>query len=270
MPIEFLLVNSLDTLQQCENALNDVTEVGWDCEGVDLSRFGKLCIIQFATSERCFILDVLCAAKESILAYAKEVLENPGIVKVIHDVRNDSDALWHGHGIRVCIVHDTQAWHQIICRTQEIKVKLNTVLIANGLKANVVRDSSVYETNPRFWETRPLGDMALQWAAGDVSLLLELRQKQLKSASDEEQSQAKALSEEKVEFRTGITSIVQIPVGKVGLFIGKGGSNIRFLSKMLNVELQGFGFKNSGNFAVYAHSQTELDKATTYLGRFNR
>ncbi|CAD7976096.1 unnamed protein product [Amoebophrya sp. A25] len=71
--------------------------IALDAEGVDLGRLGRLSIVQLATSDgTCFILDVLDKKKDDLLAcWLRDLLEDDGVEKIIHDCRMDSDALCH-------------------------------------------------------------------------------------------------------------------------------------------------------------------------------
>ena len=44
----------------------------------------------------------------SVVELAKEVLEDGGVCKIVHDCKADSDALFHILGINLNNVHDTQ------------------------------------------------------------------------------------------------------------------------------------------------------------------
>ncbi len=55
-----------------------------DCEGVELSRAGNVCIVQIATPSHCYLFDVLGLDRNSkVVLYVKRILEDPNIVKII-------------------------------------------------------------------------------------------------------------------------------------------------------------------------------------------
>ena len=67
--------------------------VGLDAEGVDLSRLGRLSLLQLSCrdSDTIFLLDVLDALKKKdlktlpLIVWLKVFLEDPDIVKVLHE-----------------------------------------------------------------------------------------------------------------------------------------------------------------------------------------
>ncbi len=81
---------------ELSNLFDEVDEVYCDCEGVDLSREGSVCIVQIATSEQTVIVDVLGKKhNDPLIQWLRVILESDKVKKIIHDCRMDSDALWH-------------------------------------------------------------------------------------------------------------------------------------------------------------------------------
>ena len=76
-----------------------------------------------------------------------------------------------------------QAWDEARCSARR---SLNAVLTAHNLPPNAVRDRGVYQTNERFWATRPLTKGMIEWASVDVHSLFLLHEKQCGAASDSE------------------------------------------------------------------------------------
>jgi exonuclease 3'-5' domain-containing protein 1 len=87
--------------------------IGFDCEGVDLCRHGKLCIMQIAFSNAIYLVDVI-EGGEVIMKACKPALESNYITKVIHDCKRDSEALYFQFGIRLHNVVDTQIAYSLI------------------------------------------------------------------------------------------------------------------------------------------------------------
>ena len=157
-----------DIAQELAGAFTNVTTIAVDTEGVNLSRQGRISIVQVATSDCCFLVDVLDKSHDdSLVIWLRGLLEDPSIVKIIHDCRMDSDALFHLLRINLVNVHDTSCWHAAI--THNSDSNLNTMLMHYRLQPNVFRDKSVYKSNPSFWALRPLTSQMIQWASGDVS-----------------------------------------------------------------------------------------------------
>jgi exonuclease 3'-5' domain-containing protein 1 len=98
-----------------------------DCEGIDLSRKGELCIIQIvdeAAPDVVHLFDV-CALGNRTFDVApakgcslKAILESASVRKLFWDVRNDNDALFNLHAISTANVVDLQLIH-ILYREQK-------------------------------------------------------------------------------------------------------------------------------------------------------
>ncbi|KAL6960091.1 hypothetical protein U1Q18_049395 [Sarracenia purpurea var. burkii] len=96
LPVEFLYPSSERQLV-----------IGFDCEGVDLCRYGTLCIMQLAFPDAIYLVDAIQGGKVLIKA-CKPALESTYITKVIHDCKRDSEALYFQFGIKLHNVVDTQ------------------------------------------------------------------------------------------------------------------------------------------------------------------
>jgi len=139
------------------------TRVAFDCEGVNLSRIGTVDLVSLSFEHpmdgndkgAVFLVDATTQQKDGHhkerIHALKTLLESKQARKIIHDCRTDCDALYHLHGIRVVNVHDTSCFHA--AETGKERASLNTVLSYHGLSRNVVRDKSVYRTNPFFFGT---------------------------------------------------------------------------------------------------------------------
>lgn len=98
--------------------LSSCAVLSFDCEGVDLSRYGKISIIQLATTEKCYLFDVLCFNNKEydmnpthdigndkpvskMVELLKLILENENIIKIIHDCKMDADSCYHHLNIAI-------------------------------------------------------------------------------------------------------------------------------------------------------------------------
>ncbi|TVY15299.1 hypothetical protein LARI1_G007921, partial [Lachnellula arida] len=87
-----------------------------DLEGVHLSRFGSISILQLlvAPTNETYLLDVhvlgykVFSAPGTNGSTLKDILESASIPKVFFDVRNDSDALFSHFNIKLSGVIDLQ------------------------------------------------------------------------------------------------------------------------------------------------------------------
>ena len=61
--LKFQHVDDLNTLRSAISELKGIMELAVDCEGVDLSKTGKLCLIQVGTKETVFCFDVIALGR---------------------------------------------------------------------------------------------------------------------------------------------------------------------------------------------------------------
>jgi hypothetical protein len=112
-------------LRSALDKISAFSMIALDCEGCQLSRTGRLCLVQVAlpsTSAAVFLFD-LVSMDQCTLEVLKEglgkILAVSSITKVMHDCRQDSDALFHQLGIRLENVFDTQASYVELLRTRK-------------------------------------------------------------------------------------------------------------------------------------------------------
>ena len=159
------------------------------------------------------------------MVWLRKLLEDEATVKVIHDCRMDSDALFHLLQIDLKNVHDTSCWHNA---SGYVDKSLNDTLMHHKLGPNCVRDGSVYKENHAFWATRPLTAQMVEWASGDVRFMFELYHRQVEQVSHAVLDRARTLTI-KYLYQCRTAKIGAIKVLKMGLFIGKDGANVRQL-----------------------------------------
>ncbi|KAJ4459039.1 putative 3'-5' exonuclease [Paratrimastix pyriformis] len=191
----------ISTVGQCMAAVSLLrgrheTVLAIDCEGVNLSRTGRLCLLQMATTpppppgpllaswkaagriqtpQLVFLFDIVVGGRAIFDAGLREILEDPSIIKVLHDTRGDSDALLHQFQVRLTNVFDTQIAYACL-QTQEgqgvpLPASLNTVLkrYARGSENEYKeRVRAAMEADPQYWVKRPLSDDACEYASQDV------------------------------------------------------------------------------------------------------
>jgi exonuclease 3'-5' domain-containing protein 1 len=218
----------------CKIELDSVNLMAFDCEGVDLSRHGKLCIIQLATENKCYLFDVMGLSKDSkIVTLIKQYLEDPSICKIIHDCKMDSDATYAHLGIKIDGIHDSQVWDSVIHFGR--KKNLNETLALNNCPINAHREKSIYKTNRAYWAKRPINSEMIAYASGDVSSLFMLYKKQIESAQNANKitSCVKRSEEMVASCRDAKCEIIGIQKENIGKLIGRGGSNLRALEKKI-------------------------------------
>lgn len=250
---------------------NDPSYVAFDCEGVKLSRAGTVEVVAFhfgnlADTDEVFLVDLgeTTGIDSSLREKIKELLESKTVVKVIHDVRMDSDALFHLHGITVDNVHNTQAYHAVL--TGHDDVNLNAMLSHNGIEGKV-HDKSIYKTNPNFWASRPLTEEMKNWAAGDVDKLLAVAKKQvteLERRGAEFLEKARVLSSDYCKARD-MQLARHVKCRKhVGKFIGKGGVNLRNLQKRTGTIV--YNDDIDKEFMIFYNNPTSLTTVKHVMG----
>ena len=148
-------------------------------------------------------------------------------------------------------------WHN--CLKGGRSAALNSVLSTNGLESNIVRDNSVYNTNHAFWATRPLTATMVEWASGDVGLLLQLYVKQKADASESQASAADRGSCEYASFARDKCQVAMVTVLSPGRFIGKGGANFRHLQSRSNALVYGYGPRGEKRFMVFYPTARALE-----------
>ncbi|KAH9123866.1 hypothetical protein AeMF1_005260 [Aphanomyces euteiches] len=128
--------------------------VGLDCEGISLGRSGKICLISLALGCVVYLFDIL--ESPSLAMILKPLLEDTSVLKVMHDCRKDSDALFHQFGITLTNVFDTQAAHAIV-QSQRIKK------VKEGMKCLQVSKDFVVPLGNAKHECISFGDMLWQY-----------------------------------------------------------------------------------------------------------
>lgn len=156
--------------------------IAFDGEGVNLGPTGPMTLLQFATlDESVFIFDLLSCPQLIEDGGLKSVLESENVIKVAHDCRNDSGALYHQFGVLLKNVFDTQAAHAVLQQQDAGKpvykvknVSLNTLCSTYGGPVNPRKDQmkSLYRRDQKFWSRRPLTEDMIFHAAFDVFCLL--------------------------------------------------------------------------------------------------
>jgi exonuclease 3'-5' domain-containing protein 1 len=201
------------------------------------------------------LLDLLGkGSNDPLVAWLRGPLEDPAVVKVIHDCRMDSDALFHLLGIKLANVHDTSCWVSATFSLSK-RLNLNDTLEKYGLQVNTARDGDVYTTNKAFWVARPLTVQMIEWASGDVRDMLELQRRQIERATSTVKGKAEAASFESLAaVRTAKFAIVE--TRHIGRFIGKGGKALHDLELRTKTSIQRVG--TAGSFRVQYQDDSSL------------
>lgn len=134
--------------------------------------YPALGLIQFGCSpERVWLVDTLALESAAPL---RQILENPEVVKILHDARQDLWILRHWCGARPKNVFDTRLAGGFcgLASTLSLQAVLRDLL-------GVTLEKSETRTN---WLQRPLSDRQRAYALDDVRFLPELRSRFLEAA----------------------------------------------------------------------------------------
>lgn len=191
-----LLRNSriITKTKEGDDIINDIFKnhnvVSFDCEGINLGASGQITLIQIAVMPpsdsvavipKIYIFDILLNP-EFLNGSLKELLESEKIIKVIHDARNDSSALFFQYGIKLANIFDTQVSHAVIQQQNTGRpaykakyVSLNMLLEMYGGPASNPKKEQMkkfYRKDQKYWSHRPLTDEMVYYAAFDVYALV--------------------------------------------------------------------------------------------------
>lgn len=159
-----------------------------DCEGSKLGRAGTLTLVQVSTPTRqAFLFDVLTPELKKLFfdkCGLRKVLESKNYLKVFHDCRSDSDALFHHANVRLQNVFDTQVAHALMSKfvygTTPIPASLRAVVKKYGGGAEHATKQVMHqamEEDETFWDKRPIPKIALDYASTDVIILNDVYEK---------------------------------------------------------------------------------------------
>jgi len=255
-------------------AIDGKSRVSADCEGVNLSRFGSVTLVSIGISMPfgtvVFLFDLLLGAidkklHDSQMKVLKKLLEDKEVEKIMHDCRQDADALSKCQSIELINVWDTQVIYQEL-RDPNRGLNLNDTLEKFGCPKNLIRGDSAskYRTNERYWETRPLSREMLDCAAGDVVYLFDLYHAQQKEVNHPSCKitidKIKTKCIEKVDaFRScRFDRKVSIPSDRIGLVIGRNGCTIRSIEKQSGAIVTRC---SSGEITLLGHTEKQLNTA---------
>ena len=180
-----------EAFTQCVLELKRAKVIAYDCEGVRLSRTGKITLLQIAIPKKIFLIDVMTIGVKEVFIDGglKDIIESEEILKLAYDVRMDSDALFHQHDVVLKNVLDLQLLDIAIRRaaggivehlpslSKTVSRRLTNaeILVCEDLKKRVKNMYTSVEDGD-LWARRPLIDDARRYAALDAWVLMKLDQ----------------------------------------------------------------------------------------------
>jgi hypothetical protein len=183
MPAESVIVADAASARLATAALAEHRQIAVDCEGVALSRKGRLCLVQIASPDGVYLFDIVTGGREVFDGGLRHLLESASVIKVMHDCRHDCDALLHQFDVRLAPVVDTQVAFTVLRRLRNLKVglpvSLKTLLkkfvgISEDDIAMKIGIKAAMGEQVDFWLQRPLPPDALHYARFDVVYLLHV------------------------------------------------------------------------------------------------
>ena len=250
--------------------------VVFDIEGINLSRIGDMTCRSVGklvpNGVHVFLCDVISTnpIRDEILLVLKQLFEDNNVVKIIHDCRQDSDALHKQANIMLNNVFDTSTYAMMLTSPDgsgngNMRKNLNTVLSQFNCNANSNRDQikDLYKVNPNFWNQRPFTAFMIEYASKDVASLFDLRIKLLEIFNSLEVTEQNAILHANdatiIEFRSKkYHTVVNVAASAMGKVIGKNGSIIASIVKKAGVI--NCSMINNG-FLFLADTNGQLDTA---------
>ncbi|KAF8393475.1 hypothetical protein HHK36_021719 [Tetracentron sinense] len=278
--------------------------IGFDCEGVDLCRYGTLCIMQLAFPDAIYLVDA-SQGGEMLMKACKPALESSYITKVIHDCKRDSEALYFQFGIKLHNVVDTQIAYSLI-EEQEGRTRAPDDYISFvGLLADPRYCGISYlekeevrvllRQDPEFWTYRPLSELMVRAAADDVRFLLYIYHKMMEKLNERslwhlavrgalycrcfcinDNDYADWPSIPPIPDNLSaegnvpeeILSVLHVPPGKMGCVIGRRGASILSIKESCNAEILIGGAKGPPDKVCIHHRTCEAGEESR--GHFKR
>jgi ribonuclease D len=159
-----IVVETQAFLREMVRDLGGVPGIGVDTEADSFHSYReKICLVQISTRDTDYIVDPIALENLSSLA---SVLADPAVLKVFHAAENDVANLKRDFGLQTRNLFDTRTAARILG-------------YKNVGLAGLLREHFGVETDKRLqryaWNTRPLDEAALNYAALDSHFLLPLR-----------------------------------------------------------------------------------------------
>ena len=152
-----------------------------DCEGVELSRFGSVTLINIAVRGQVYLIDVLKIGSTVYDGGLCSILEDRSIQKLMFDCREDADALKHLYNVRLDGVLDVQlleVMNRIRNRgyttIRSLKHCLELFVSDKTMIEVKLKGRSSMDQDNKLWEKRPLSEDILKYASIDVLALFKL------------------------------------------------------------------------------------------------
>jgi len=172
------LVDDSSSLAYARHIITGLDTIAVDCEGEDLGETGQLCLVQIGCENNQFLFDMLDSnpVKAEITLLLKEWFEDEKKIKVFHDCKQDSSALYHQYNIRLRGVLDTQVMYTYTGTNRKKSISFSKLCEKYGLEGNPYKRQvqPCFQLKRPYWRTRPLTPLMKMYAAHDVISLVPL------------------------------------------------------------------------------------------------
>lgn len=182
LQVSRVVVSPRESASIIDNIIKAGQPIGFDGEGVNLGPKGQLTLVQISTVQgQVILLDIQTSPAIMTQGGLKRLLESEQIIKVVHDCRNDSAALFFQYDVNIRGVFDTQAAHAVLQLQDTGKpvykvknVSLNALCELYGAPVNPMKEQvkNIYRRDQKFWARRPLTRDMICYAAADVLALV--------------------------------------------------------------------------------------------------
>lgn len=188
-------IDSEKTLEEAKEILIAASVLSVDTEYDSLRYFReKLCLIQVCDGKEVYLFDPLAGLD---LGFLGSLFENPAILKILHAGDNDIRLFHRDYGFSFQNIFDTHRAASVLgCPYLSLAHILQVYLGIEIPKSKRMQRSK--------WETRPLTEEQLLYAARDASLLFDLHEslkRELESQGLSDQAQEIFRTLENVRWR---------------------------------------------------------------------
>lgn len=256
-------------------AITGESTLAFDVGGVNLSRMGipTYCTVGINTARLLRVSVFLFYFNDDATRYQRRLmstlrgfLEDPNVIKIIHDCRQDSDTLYEFFLIQIRNVFDTSVYNLEIDMATK-RDNLNDTLAAYGLPPNPARHKKFYKHQPLSSPPRPLTEEHIRSAAQDIRYLFLLQQKmtdRMRDMSEQQkvmiQSASMAAISEYREKR--YTAFIKLRGTDWHDFMGPGGSFLSLIEEHSDVSVS---CHNADGFLLLASSSLQIKFARKFI-----
>ena len=168
-------------IEEIRQAIQKGETIAVDCEGVNLSRFGSVTLINIAVRGQVYLIDVLKIGNTAYDGELRSILEDKSIQKLMFDCREDADALKHLYNVRLDGVLDVQLLevmdrirHSGYTKIRSLKHCLELFVSDKTMLEVKQKGRSSMSQDKKLWEKRPLSEDILKYASFDVLAIFKL------------------------------------------------------------------------------------------------